>query len=295
MQEQTRVGIAYLEAVTALLQRVRSAHPTAGVYEAADFQWWWGKPRPTDLIPQLFWFNEDGRPEAAVIATDWGDAVALDAIVMPDATPDWVAHVVQRGLAHAKESGFSEVDFAVDPLDAVMVEALAAAGYTKMEDEYVDSWLDAAARPAVSPLHSGYRLATRLDTLPAPHHMDVWSGQPRREERLQQTPLYRPDLDLVVLDNEGETAAFGLFWFDAGSATGLVEPMRTIDEHQRRGLARHVLTSGLNLLFDAGAERVAIAWDPSNLPAHKLYTDVGFTSPRRCSLLSLPSSTKRRY
>jgi len=37
-----------LEAVTALLQRVRSAHPTAGLYEAADLQWWWRTPRSTD-------------------------------------------------------------------------------------------------------------------------------------------------------------------------------------------------------------------------------------------------------
>ena len=47
---------------------------------------------------------------------------------------------------------------------------------------------------------------------------------------------------------DGGVAAYGLFWFDPATATGLVEPMRTEDDHQRRGLARHVLTAGVDLL-----------------------------------------------
>ncbi len=65
-----------------------------GLYEAADLQWWWRTSRSTDHLPQLFWFDRLGQPEAAVIATDWGDGVALAPIVMPDATADWVAHVM---------------------------------------------------------------------------------------------------------------------------------------------------------------------------------------------------------
>ena len=77
LREEHRLGLGYLGEVTALLQRVRSAHPTAGLCEAADLQWWWRTPRSTDDLPQLFWFDDDGRPVAAVIATDWGDRIAL--------------------------------------------------------------------------------------------------------------------------------------------------------------------------------------------------------------------------
>jgi hypothetical protein len=84
------------------------------LFEAADLQWWWRAPRSTDDIRQLFWFDHLDRPEAAVIATDWGDRIALDPIVMPDATPSWVAHVIERGLAHAGESGFEAVELEVD-------------------------------------------------------------------------------------------------------------------------------------------------------------------------------------
>src|SRR3954469_9109533 len=105
MREQHLVGVHYLEAATALLRRVRNAHPTKGLYEAADLQWWWRTPRLTDDLGQLFWFDRLGRPEAAVIATDWGDPMALAPIVIPDAAPFWVAHVIERGLARAGEHG----------------------------------------------------------------------------------------------------------------------------------------------------------------------------------------------
>ena len=51
MHERIRTGLNSLETVTALLDRVRGAHPTAGSLEAADLQWWWRTPRSTDGIP----------------------------------------------------------------------------------------------------------------------------------------------------------------------------------------------------------------------------------------------------
>lgn len=288
MCEEHRVGIQYLQEVTTLMQRVRAAHPTAGQFEAADHQWSWRKPCSTDVFPQLFWFDDAGRPEAAAIATEAGDAILLDPIVMPDATTDWIAHVVERGLAHVNEAGFDAVEFVIDHTDDVMADVLAGHGFTIMEDELVESWLTADARPATSLLHSDYRLASRLDTLSAPHHMIQRVG-PDVEERLRQTSLYRPDLDLLVLDSSDRVAANGLFWFDPETATGVVEPMRTEDDHQRRGLARHVLTAGINLLADAGADRIKICFAPDNPAAKGLYLSVGFEPVKHCAAVSRAS------
>jgi len=288
VREEHRVGIGYLEEVTTLLQRVRAAHPTAGVFEAADFQWWWRTPRSTDVFPQLFWFDDAGRPEAAVIATDWGDAIGLNPIVMPDAGPDWIAHVVERGLVHADESGVDGVEVVIDRADDVVADVLAGHRFTVMEDELVDSWLAADARPATSTLHEDYRLSSRLDTMLRPHHMIQRSG-PDVETRLRQTSLYRPDLDLLVLDSDDRVAAYGLFWFDPETATGLVEPMRTEDDHQRRGLGRHVLTTGINLLVDAGADRIKIGYRQDNPAASTLYAGVGFKPVKHCAVVSRAS------
>jgi predicted N-acetyltransferase YhbS len=277
-----------LEAVTTLLQRVRGAHPTAGLYEAADLQWWWRLPRSTDSVPQLFWIH-DGQPHAAVIATDWGDRVAIDPLVMPDAPPDWISNVMVRGLAHADELGSDPIGLEVARGDEVLPELLAGRGFAIERSGVVESWLDADARPGISPLHDGYRLSSRRDTMQLPFH-HVMRNHPDTEARLRQTSLYRPDLDLVVHDSENNVAAYGLFWYDPVTATGLVEPMRTEDDHQRRGLARHILTTGIDLLAEAGAQRIKICFEPDNPASSHLYLSVGFEPIRQTDLYSRKKS-----
>jgi GNAT superfamily N-acetyltransferase len=252
------------------------------LFEAADLQWWWRVPRSTDVLTQLFWFDHVGRPEAAVVATDWGDRssavhskTTLAPILMPDATPDWVAHVIDRGLAHAAESGISAVELEVACDDGVMREVLMSRGFTTKEEGVVEAWLGAKSRPSISSLHDNYRLCSRVDAMQRAHHMTRRSG-PEVEQRLLQTSLYRSDLDLFVLDRHNDIAAYGLFWFDPVTATGLVEPMRTEDTHQRKGLARHVLTAGIDLLADAGADRIKIGFEPDNPASSNLYVSVGF-------------------
>jgi len=277
--------------VTTLLQRARSAHPTAGLYEAADLQWWWRTPRSTDNLPQLFWFDDDGRPVAAVIATDWGDHVALDPMVMPDARLDWTAHVIEYGLAHATRSGLEPLSLEADSADDLLRGVLVDHGFTVDEGGLVETWLAASSRPEISPLHAGYRLSHRAGTTNRPHHMVPRSG-PDVEARLRQTSLYRPDLDLVIYDDDDSVAAYGLFWYDPETETGLVEPMRTEDAHQRRGLARHVLTTGLDLLSRAGAQRIKICYEPDNPASKHLYLSAGFEIVRTTIVLSRPTSQR---
>jgi len=300
MHEEQRVGAHALEAATALLQRARRAHPTRGLYEAADLQWWWRTPRPTDELPQLFWFDELGRPAAAVIATAWGEQTALDPIVLPDAEPEVVAHVVARGLAHAASNGIGTVDVVIDRADDVMRAVLLDHGFTAVAGgsgapsaglSVVEAWLVAEDRPEISPLPDGYRAATRLDTMPRPHHLVGRSG-PEVEARLLQTSLYRPDLDLLVLDARDDVAAYGLFWFDPETATGLVEPMRTEDDHQRRGLARHVLTAGIDRLVRTGATRIKICFEPDNDASKHLYLGVGFVPVKDTEVLTGPTTLR---
>ena len=63
-------GHDYLASRRNSLHRVRLADPTAGLWEAADLQWWWRKPRASDLTEQTFWMDGDG-PVGAVVMTDW--------------------------------------------------------------------------------------------------------------------------------------------------------------------------------------------------------------------------------
>ena len=290
--EARRGGLDYLEAVTVLLNRIRTAHPTAGLFEAAELQWWWAQmPRRTDDFEQLFWFDDGGQPVAAVVVTDWGEVTQLDPLVLPGATPAWIAHVLQRGLDHASASGFETVQLEVDKRDEVLRAALVHRGFAIAEPGLTESWLAANARPSVSALHDGYRLFDRRGVVGRSHHMlNERRNHIDSEPRLRQTSLYRPDLDLVVYDDKEEVAAYGLFWYDPASAVGVVEPMRTEDDHQQHGLARHVLTCGIDRLASAGATRIKVCFDPDNEAAKRLYLSVGFEPDRENDIFAGPTA-----
>src|SRR5690606_36770642 len=97
------------------------------------------------------------------------------------------------------------VELEVGRDDDVLREVLVDRGFAMGGDGMVETWMAADARPEISPLHEDYRLASRVDTMPRPHHLIARSG-PEVEPRLRQTSLYRPDLDLVVLDRRDGVA-----------------------------------------------------------------------------------------
>lgn len=88
-------------------------------------------------------------------------------------------------------------------------------------------------------------------------------------QNIQHAPLYRRDLDLVAIAPTGEIAAFTTIWLDDVTRTGYFEPVGTVPEHQRRGLARSLLCEGMRRLKERGADRVmVIGGEP---PANALY------------------------
>lgn len=293
MREVLRSGIDYLNTMTTLLQRMRNAHPSKGLYEAAEIQFWWARPRSTDELPQLFWLDDDNLPIAGATTLDFGDGAASLLYseptsvfaFMPDVSADVMAQAVGRALEHLAEHGISKMEAESDPGDETLRQVLFDHGFTvKQEGVLSEAVVYADDRPAVSELHDGYRLLSRSEMLDRPHHLTRPDG-PDPEGRLQQGSLYRPDLDLVVVDDSGEVAAFGMFWNDPVTGIGVVEPMRTMDDHQQRGLARHILTSGIERLAQAGSTRISIAFEPDNPASGHLYRSVGFETHRTNDLL----------
>ncbi len=94
------------------------------------------------------------------------------------------------------------------------------------------------------------------------------------EARLRQCALYDPELDLAVETADGQVAGYALFWYDPVTRVGLVEPMRVEDADQRRGLARALLTAGLDRLAKRGARRLKVGY--ANDAARALYVGAGF-------------------
>src|ERR687895_14868 len=94
-------GLEHLALATELLQRARLADPEAGLWEAADLQWWWRTPRRSDAVDQLFWVDDEG-PVAGVVLTEWERSWGCDPIVVTGSVvppPVVLARAVEAGRA----------------------------------------------------------------------------------------------------------------------------------------------------------------------------------------------------
>jgi predicted N-acetyltransferase YhbS len=249
-----------LAVATALLQRMRLADPVAGAWEAADVQWWARCERPTDAYGQLHWLDQRGDPVAAVLLTDFFSAVQCDVLVL-GTNAGLAIEAWETAISRMAALGVTTAEVIARPDDAAAAALLPAAGFSPDDaGGIVGSWLPAGRRPQVPPLPPGYRLLSRATAGGRPHPAAPRNG-PDLAERLARCSLYRPDLDLMVESPDGQVAGYGLFWADPVTKVGLVEPMRTEDEHQGRGIASHVLASGLDLLARNGCERLKVSND----------------------------------
>lgn len=252
-------GPHYLRLATTLLQRMRRKRPTGGIWEAADVQWWSRLDQATGPDGgHLFWLDEQGEPLAAVLLTYFARP-QCDVFVLPD-DPEFARQVWRAALARAARAS-ANADFPVRLDDAVGIAEVTAAGLRPADEpDIVTCWRSAGHRQEIPPLADGYRLVTRADAPDRPHPMIPRNG-PHVEQRLGQCSLYRPELDLAVLAPDGQVAGYGLFWADPVTHVGLVEPMRTEQAHERRGIASHLLAEGLARLAAHGCTRLKVCND----------------------------------
>jgi predicted N-acetyltransferase YhbS len=263
-----RDGARYLGLATTLLQRMRLASAEGGIWEAADVQWWFRRERATDRDGHMFWLGSHGEPLAAFIATDFGHSVQCDVLVLPD-DPDCEREVWRAAVARAREHG-SRAEFVVRPDDAAGVAELGAAGY-KCADEagVVPCWLAAPNRLQIPQLAAGYRVLSRADVPDRPHPLAPRNGA-EVAVRLRGCSLYRPELDLMVMAPDGQVAGYGLFWADPVTGVGLIEPIRTEQGHEGRGIASHLIAVGIERLAVHGCQRLKVCND------RDLYLRAGF-------------------
>jgi predicted N-acetyltransferase YhbS len=264
-------GYASVGLATKLLQRARVADAEAGFWEAADVQWWWRKPRRSDELEQLFWTDDDG-PVAAVLLTDFGRAWQCDPVVVPGVSSIALSTVWARAAEAIDELRPEAVEVFARDDDLGSVELLHRAGFVANSPSGI-AWMNADDRAEVVNLPEGFVLVDRADETIKPHPMRRRNGE-GIEARLRQCSLYDPAIDVAVEAADGRVAGSALFWFDPVTEVGLVEPMRVEDEYQRRGLARAMLTSGLDRLARLGARRIKVGY--SSDAAGALYSGVGF-------------------
>src|SRR5664280_2074562 len=262
-------GRARLNATTVVLQRARLANPLGGMWEAADVQWWWGRPRDTDELLLPVWFDEVG-PTAAAGLTASGDTWQLDVFALPsfvDVPDVWTATMEAAARHHP-----GALEMLVHQDDATLIDLAIQSGFALSDEVSGTTWMDADQRPPIAQVH-GFTVVDRESRSDSPHPMIARNGE-FIESRLQQRSLYDSTLDLAIEDANGKVAGYALFWFDETTSVGMLEPMRVEDEYQRRGLARALLANGLNRLAVKGARRLKVGFTRD--AARALYLGAGF-------------------
>jgi mycothiol synthase len=225
-----------------------------------------------DSIDDVVFLWEDADGEIAAVANPESAAEAHLQVHPELCTPELVEEAISLAedrLAGRRE-GKNVLAVWSDAQDAQRLAILKHRGYTK------GKWVEHQWRrdldepiPDVS-LAPGYtvRALGDVDELPA-RSWASWRGfHPDEPDEayegwewylnVQRCPLYRRDLDIVAVAPGGEIASFCTFWYDDVTRSAYIEPVATVPEHQRRGLARAVLNEGLLRLQRMGATRAFV-------------------------------------
>ncbi len=151
--------------------------------------------------------------------------------------------------------------------DSVLNDLLVRGGYQK-HDWTEHQWRRKLDGPIPdAPLAPGYTIRPVGDGLELLercyasglgfHEGDIRIAVDNRDDptwyrNIQTAPLYRRDLDLAAVAPDGAIAAFATIWFDDVTRSAYFEPVATVPAHQRRGLAKAVMTEGLRRLQRMG-------------------------------------------
>jgi len=96
-------------------------------------------------------------------------------------------------------------------------------------------------------------------------------------EELSRASFYRGDLDLVALAPGGDIASFCTFRMDPPSRVTELEPMGTLPQHRRMGLAKAILVEGLRRLAKYDPTLLYIGGAADTPEANRLYEVTDFT------------------
>jgi mycothiol synthase len=170
--------------------------------------------------------------------------------------------------------------------DMIRIDLLRKHGFTHLREYDEHQWrrslelpIPASKAPAgysIRPLGDSSELPSRSWASWRAFHSnepdEKYDGDWKWYLNIQSAPLYRPELDLVAITSSGEVAAFTTIWYDEQTLHGEFEPVGTMPEHQRRGLARALLCEGMQRLRQSGATQCMVTG--GSVPANGLYQAV---------------------
>jgi RimJ/RimL family protein N-acetyltransferase len=118
-------------------------------------------------------------------------------------------------------------------------------------------------------------------------------GGPRPEEVAAMTPHSIEEKLLFAVEETGELVAVaGTHIFAPEEKVGVVGYVYTAPEHRGKGYAKQATAAVTRSLFDGGVEQVLLNVAKSNLPAIRVYEQLGFK--RHCPIVEGPALKRVR-
>jgi predicted N-acetyltransferase YhbS len=205
------------------------------------------------------------------------------------AAPVLIDWALERLGGPSSSLGSDGVGLYADDRASVVRDALARRGFTPTEFGESHSRISLLHPVAVPSLPDGFRLQSLADENDLTKlNRVLWrgfdhDGEPPAEEipgreRVQRTPNYRHDLNVVAVGPTGDYAAYAGIWMVPESDVAMVEPVATDPDHRRRGLGRAVVLEALRRAQERGAR---LAWVGSDLA---FYRDMGFVVATHATL-----------
>lgn len=241
-----------------------------------DYWWWFANTdiEKFDLTQVLFiWETDAGKIAATLNPEGKGQAYLQIHPEYRTATlEEEMIVTAEAQFKHPNREGRQRVLVFADSKDALRHEILTKRGYQKVErpetNETIHIFpLTNEIKEVKTPegytiraLGHGLELLERCYASGLGFHADdIQTARENRDDpgwyyHIQSAPLYRRDLDIVAIANDGSIAAFCTVWFDDVTRTAYFEPVATVPKHQRHGLGKAVLTEGLKRLKTMGAK-----------------------------------------
>lgn len=290
-------GLADLEAARqVLIAGRRSGEPTHYVH-VGDLSWWlFYLNQEFDLHEHLYlWEGADGAPLGwALLSPNYR---AFDVFAMPGG---WESGRTEAMLRWAEDrmaekvlaaGGDTLLIYWVAEGDTRLRDYLARRGFHPNGNDYVhteQSLEGELPAPSLPPgfIVRGMRGMEDAAGRAAAGHAAFQSSRPlelytERYCRFMASPVYTPELDIVVEAPGGRIAAFCIAWTDEINRVGQLEPVGVHPDFQRQGLGRAVVREALRRLRARGMTRACVGYEVRNPAARALYLGSGFVEQYR--------------
>ena len=261
-------------------KRIAGAHALDGLWEPGDAQWWWSTCPTTDWPPVAVALDDGDAPVIASLLVRGRDAWTCEVAWLRrhDRGSRKVVAMMAGAAVEQARTARCALHFLVHERDEWLSRCLEGLGLSYDNDATIVQYVAALrGEPAAAAVPFGYIVTDDTARVAGVAHPLARRNGAQIAERLASCAHYRRDLDLRVVDDGGAVAAYCLVWFDADRGVAMLEPVRTEDAHQRRGLARVLTQEGLRRAHAAGAAWMKVGAHASNAAACKLYESCGFT------------------